>query len=534
MFTAAFDLPTEGLRDLSEVPKNLVFDARSLFSESKEKVSISCLKKEMKIQYRLLSDILAKTLYVKAGSFDAVTRDRFMLMTAITCNVKINLSNLLFGTPKDMVTPGSRQAKGFTIQICVILKNVPGLELGESRAFPASRVLTAKTVHRYVVINEKVGAEDVTDVTRVNKVPKTKATPKKITAVASVDEPIVKKKRTTKGQRKRMLILGDDDDIVKDQSVEIVDTAEVELASVEDHQLQMLRLVYKKQKLRQQMTVFMMRQWLKDDDKAVEGDQDVGPSDVGEHTADKADESKNWASPGSIHIINRLRLKKTGIDQLNLHSVQLGYLKILQMGNTDPNNTKQENKYEVKPQYEELSKQLIMQHAIIDAMKCMRAIKDRIARPVYQLEIISIILYTRTVYQPGKSSVRDLRSPSAHHSLVVGLFRHNSSVGQSQRGFQSGHQSICQSGSRCMHISPGTAKLKPSLTGHENSAVSLLLIAFPQIHGSRPDVAFLFARQNDAAPTNRNDVAALHQLIPHFLRNNQQLVMLNNPDASVA
>ncbi|KZV19178.1 hypothetical protein F511_08824 [Dorcoceras hygrometricum] len=60
-----------------------------------------------------------------------------------------------------------------------------------------------------------------------------------------------------------------------------------------------------------------------------------------------------------------------------------------------------------------------MQHGIIDAMKCMRAIKDRIARPVYQLEIISVSLYTRTVYQPGKSSVRDLQSPSAHHSSVI-------------------------------------------------------------------------------------------------------------------
>ncbi|KZV55821.1 hypothetical protein F511_20886 [Dorcoceras hygrometricum] len=98
---------------------------------------------------------------------------------------------------------------------------------------------------------------------------------------------------------------------------------------------------------------------------------------------------------------------------------------------------KQENKYEVKPQYEELSKQLIIQHAIINAMKCMRDIKERIARPVYQLAIISISLYTRTVYQPGKSSVRDLHSPSAHHSSV---------------------------------ISPGTANLKPSLTGHDNSA----------------------------------------------------------------
>ncbi|KZV17059.1 hypothetical protein F511_21169 [Dorcoceras hygrometricum] len=339
MFTAAFDLPTEGLTDLLEVPKNLVLDARSIFSNSKKKVSISCLKKEMKLQYHLLIDILAKTLYVKAGSFDAMTRDRFMLMTTITCNVKINWSNLLFGILKDMVTPGSRQAKGFAIQISVILKNVPGLELGESRAFPASRVLTAKTVHRYVVMNEKVGAEDITDVPRVKKSPKTKATPKKRTVVASVDEPIVKKKRTTKGQRKRMLILGDDDDIVKDQSAEIVDSetivggttaekpaAEVELASVEDQPaadaatgVQETEVETADDSIHDETVVesivepavvaatddadTMIEQVLdqlalitatQDDDEAVEGDQDVDPSDVGENTADKADESENW------------------------------------------------------------------------------------------------------------------------------------------------------------------------------------------------------------------------------------------------
>ncbi|KZV41674.1 3-hydroxyisobutyryl-CoA hydrolase-like protein 3, mitochondrial [Dorcoceras hygrometricum] len=59
------------------------------------------------------------------------------------------------------------------------------------------------------------------------------------------------------------------------------------------------------------------------------------------------------------------------IDQLGFQSVQLGYLKILQMGNADPNNTKAGKEYEVKPH-----------------------------------------LYTRTVYQPGKSSVR-ASGPSA-------------------------------------------------------------------------------------------------------------------------
>ncbi|KZV50113.1 hypothetical protein F511_16506 [Dorcoceras hygrometricum] len=200
LFATAFDLPTEGLTDLSDVPMNLVFDARSLFSDSKEQVSISCLKKELKIQYRLLHDTLAKTIYVKAGSFDAVTRDRFMLMPAITCDVKVNWSNLLFNVLKEMVTPGSIQAKGFAIQICEILKTVPRLVLVESRVFPASRVLTEKTIHRYVAVNDKVGGEADTDAPRVNKIPVKRAVSHKRPAVDIEAAPVVKKKRTTKGK----------------------------------------------------------------------------------------------------------------------------------------------------------------------------------------------------------------------------------------------------------------------------------------------------------------------------------------------
>ncbi|KZV21993.1 hypothetical protein F511_41716 [Dorcoceras hygrometricum] len=200
LFATTFDLPTEGLTDLSDVPKNLVFDARSLFSESKEQVSISCLKKELKIQYRLLHDILAKTLFVKAGSFDAVTRDRFLLMTAITFDVKVNWGSLLFGVLKAMVTPGSRQAKGFAIQIGVLLQNVHGLVLGESKGFPKSRILDAKTVHRFVHINEKVGLDESAASPRVKKTPVKKEVYKKRQAVGLEDAPVVKKKRTTKGK----------------------------------------------------------------------------------------------------------------------------------------------------------------------------------------------------------------------------------------------------------------------------------------------------------------------------------------------
>ncbi|KZV38089.1 hypothetical protein F511_30137 [Dorcoceras hygrometricum] len=69
-----------------------------------------------------------------------------------------------------------------------------------------------------------------------------------------------------------------------------------------------------------------------------------------------------------------------------------------------------------------------MQHAIINAMKCIRAIKDRIARPVNQLAIISIEpLYHAQQVSRWKSSVRDLQDPSAHHSSVV--FRRDKSLG---------------------------------------------------------------------------------------------------------
>ncbi|KZV23639.1 21 kDa protein [Dorcoceras hygrometricum] len=110
-------------------------------------------------------------------SMQSLTNE-FFFMTAITCGVKINWSSLLLNILKDMVTPGSRQAKGYAIQICVLLKNVPGFELGESRAFTSSRILTEKTVHRYVVINEKVGGEEVDNAPRVKKTPVKRAASK--------------------------------------------------------------------------------------------------------------------------------------------------------------------------------------------------------------------------------------------------------------------------------------------------------------------------------------------------------------------
>ncbi|KZV41223.1 hypothetical protein F511_42883 [Dorcoceras hygrometricum] len=155
----------------------------------------------MKIEFRLLCDIMAKTISVKAGSFDAITQEKFMMIAGITCGVQVNWNKILFNILKDMVTAETRQARGYAIQISLLLENIPNLELGESMEFPSSKILTEKTVHLYIILNERVGGEDVTNAPRVKITPVKRTVSKKRPAAVDTEAaPIVKKKRTTKSK----------------------------------------------------------------------------------------------------------------------------------------------------------------------------------------------------------------------------------------------------------------------------------------------------------------------------------------------
>ncbi|KZV55001.1 2-like [Dorcoceras hygrometricum] len=191
LFVESFELPVDGLGDLSEMPKDAIFDARSIISLSGEPISLSGRKNQMKMPFRLLCDIMAKAISVKAGSFNAITVEKFSLITAVVCKIKMNWAKFLFSILKKMVSAGSKQAKGFAIQISLLLANFPSLELGESSEFPASKVLTKKTVLRFVSINDRDGAEEVTGAA------KKKAVSKKRSA-ADVGAAVPKKKRSFK------------------------------------------------------------------------------------------------------------------------------------------------------------------------------------------------------------------------------------------------------------------------------------------------------------------------------------------------
>ncbi|KZV16908.1 hypothetical protein F511_23907 [Dorcoceras hygrometricum] len=174
LFAETFELPVEGLTNLSEIPKDLVFYAKSIVSLTGEPV---------------------------------------------------NWNKILFNILKDMVTAETRKARGFAIQISLLLENIPNLELGESTEFPSSKILTEKTVHHYIILNEKVGGEDVTDAPRTTKSKAVsskdtldtlpvKAVPLQMIAptTAALTEQLPVPKRPTQ-KRKRRLILGSDDEI---------------------------------------------------------------------------------------------------------------------------------------------------------------------------------------------------------------------------------------------------------------------------------------------------------------------------------
>ncbi|KZV49294.1 hypothetical protein F511_38887 [Dorcoceras hygrometricum] len=52
----------------------------------------------------------------------------------------------------------------------LVLENILNLELDESSEFPSSKILTERTIHRYIVLNDKVGAEEAADAPKMETI----------------------------------------------------------------------------------------------------------------------------------------------------------------------------------------------------------------------------------------------------------------------------------------------------------------------------------------------------------------------------
>ncbi|KZV39389.1 hypothetical protein F511_23549 [Dorcoceras hygrometricum] len=92
-FAGVFELPSEGLTTVNELPKYLINEARKAFSVTGDLIKTSCKKKEMKVEFSLLNDILAKTVTAKAGSFDEVTHERLLALMLLKKTIAEEVSD---------------------------------------------------------------------------------------------------------------------------------------------------------------------------------------------------------------------------------------------------------------------------------------------------------------------------------------------------------------------------------------------------------------------------------------------------------
>ncbi|KZV47949.1 hypothetical protein F511_38526 [Dorcoceras hygrometricum] len=120
LFIETFGMPTEGITSFGNLPPTVVEKMKVLFSLSGIPFKPSSKKKEMKVEYSLLKDIVAKSLTAKVGSFDAITTEQF-------------------------------ESQGYILQIGKLLETFTGVDLGESMALHPLKVLNAKSAHTYKI-----------------------------------------------------------------------------------------------------------------------------------------------------------------------------------------------------------------------------------------------------------------------------------------------------------------------------------------------------------------------------------------------
>ncbi|KZV44583.1 hypothetical protein F511_11269 [Dorcoceras hygrometricum] len=124
-----------------------------LFSGSDVLFTAPSKKKEMKMEFRLLHDVVAKAVCAKAWSFAMVTSEKFDLMVSITSGSKVNWAQILFQLLVVMVNNPARQSQGFAIQMSVLLERLVKADLGEVVKLHPQKVLNNKSVHTYIKKN---------------------------------------------------------------------------------------------------------------------------------------------------------------------------------------------------------------------------------------------------------------------------------------------------------------------------------------------------------------------------------------------
>ncbi|KZV28035.1 filament-like plant protein 7 [Dorcoceras hygrometricum] len=193
VFARTFQLPVEGLMDLNEVPKDLVFDARSVFSFM---------------------------VTVKAGSVDAVTHERFFMVTAIYGGIK----NLELGDSKERGVGLSRVRKTPAKKVASKKQSAAA---SEAPVVKKKRTYSGKAVSKekdLAIVSVALDAKPIKTVDPTSAMPvvhhptpKRKAPKRKLRMTAGFDDESVAKEQAVEDavlQQKTTISVDDVDNII--------------------------------------------------------------------------------------------------------------------------------------------------------------------------------------------------------------------------------------------------------------------------------------------------------------------------------
>ncbi|KZV52331.1 Basic leucine zipper domain containing protein [Dorcoceras hygrometricum] len=109
---------------------------------------------------------------------------------------------------KEMVDKTIKRAKGFVVQICVLLKSDPAVTLGDAKNFPQLKIISAKNVSTYVATNKTIYSRGDTIEPVVSKVTivRNKLVSKKKSSPNDADDEPVEVVAEKAGSRKRPAI----------------------------------------------------------------------------------------------------------------------------------------------------------------------------------------------------------------------------------------------------------------------------------------------------------------------------------------
>ncbi|KZV38633.1 hypothetical protein F511_35163 [Dorcoceras hygrometricum] len=130
LFFESFQLPTEGMVSFSGLSAQAITEMKVLFSASDVPFIPSNKKKDMKVEYRMLHEIVAKSLSVKAGV------------------------HVLFKTLASMLSTPGKQSPGYAVPLSILFEKLVKAELGESMALHPLKVLNHKSVLTYMTKNQ--------------------------------------------------------------------------------------------------------------------------------------------------------------------------------------------------------------------------------------------------------------------------------------------------------------------------------------------------------------------------------------------